>query len=86
MNCTDKFEQIYKKWPESKGFCPYRVCPVGAHSDHQYGKVTGFAIDKGVHFAYSPKNNGVVELASLQFEKRAQWYVVHVPQIGRAHV
>ena len=80
MNCTDKFEQIYKKWPESKGFCPYRVCPVGAHSDHQDGNVTGFAIDKGVHFAYSPKNNGVVELASLQFEKRAQWHVYNVPE------
>jgi galactokinase/galacturonokinase len=29
-------------------FCPYRVCPLGAHVDHQHGLVTGFAIDKGV--------------------------------------
>ncbi len=56
-------------------FCPYRVCPIGAHVDHQYGRVTGFAIDKGIHFAYNIKNNGVVELTSLQFDKRAQWHV-----------
>ncbi len=28
-------------------FSPYRVCPIGAHVDHQHGLVTGFAIDKG---------------------------------------
>ena len=28
-------------------FSPYRVCPLGAHVDHQHGLVTGFAIDKG---------------------------------------
>ncbi len=27
-------------------FSPYRVCPLGAHVDHQHGLVTGFAIDK----------------------------------------
>ena len=29
-------------------FAPYRVCPLGAHVDHQHGLVTGFAINKGV--------------------------------------
>lgn len=29
-------------------FTPYRMCPLGAHVDHQHGIVTGFAIDKGV--------------------------------------
>jgi len=61
-------------------FCPYRVCPIGAHSDHQYGKITGFAIDKGIHIAYAPKQNGVVELSSLQFNKRAQWFIKSVPE------
>ena len=31
-----------------KIFSPYRVCPVGAHVDHQYGLVTGFALDMGI--------------------------------------
>ena len=29
-------------------FSPYRVCPIGAHVDHQHGLVTGFAIDQGM--------------------------------------
>ena len=75
MKCVQKFEEIYRKSPQGLAFCPYRVCPIGAHVDHQYGKVTGLAIDKGIHIAYCAKLNGVVELASLQFEKRAQWHV-----------
>lgn len=74
MLCEDKFREIYRTDPESISFCPYRICPIGAHSDHNLGKVSGFAIDKGIHIAYKPKHNGVVELCSLQFDKRAQWH------------
>jgi galactokinase/galacturonokinase len=80
MLCVEKFFETYKKEPLSVAFCPYRICPIGAHSDHQYGKVTGFAIDKGIHIAYAPKQNGVIELTSLQFDKRAQWHVNAVPE------
>ena len=80
MNCVDKFEEIYKKSPEGVSFCPYRICPIGAHSDHQNGKITGLAIDKGISIAYSPKRNGVVELMSLQFDKRAQFHIKGVPE------
>ena len=80
MLCIKKFTETYKKDPTALAFCPYRVCPIGAHSDHQYGKITGFAIDKGIHIAYSPKQNGVIELVSLQFNKRAQWHVKSVPE------
>lgn len=74
-----KFTETYKKDPTAIAFCPYRVCPMGAHSDHQYGKITGFAIDKGIHIAYSPKQNGVIELSSVQFDKRAQWHLASIP-------
>ena len=80
MRCIQKFSEIYKKDPAGTAFCPYRICPLGAHSDHQHGKITGFAIDKGIHIAYGPKQNGVVELASLQFDKRAQFHVASVPK------
>ena len=33
-------------------FTPYRVCPLGAHVDHQLGQVTGFAIDRGVNLEF----------------------------------
>jgi galactokinase/galacturonokinase len=79
MQCEEKFNQIYGRDPEGKSFCPYRICPIGAHSDHNLGKITGLAIDKGIHIAYAPKHNGVVEMASLQFPKRAQWHIASVP-------
>lgn len=79
MLCEEKFFEIYKREPEAIAFSPYRICPIGAHSDHNLGKITGFAIDKGIHIAFSPKHNGVVEMSSLQFPKRAQW---HIREIG----
>ena len=79
MLCEQKFNQIYGRDPEGMAFCPYRICPIGAHSDHNLGKITGLAIDKGIHIAYSPKQNGVVEMASMQFSKRAQWHIDSVP-------
>ena len=79
MKCIENFEQIYNKSPVDIAFCPYRVCPLGAHSDHQHGKITGLAIDKGIHIAYGPKQNGVVEMTSMQFPKRAQWHISSVP-------
>ena len=83
MYCAEKFTQIYHRDPADVAFCPYRVCPMGAHSDHQLGKITGLAIDKGIHIAYGPKMNGVVEMSSMQFPKRAQW---HVSQVEAAPV
>ncbi|MBQ6286980.1 MAG: galactokinase [Bacteroidales bacterium] len=80
MDCTRRFRETYRREPEGVSFCPYRVCPIGAHSDHQLGKITGFAIDKGISIAYSSKQNGVIELSSLQFRKRAQWHVRAVPE------
>ena len=49
-------------------FCPYRVCPVGAHIDHQKGNVTGFAINYGITIAYVPSHCHYYEATSLNFE------------------
>lgn len=81
MKCIERFEELYKTSPEGVAFCPYRICPLGAHSDHNLGKITGLAIDKGIHIAYKPKQNGVIELNSLQFDKRAQFHISSVPEV-----
>ena len=75
----DFFAKTYRKEPTYTAFTPYRICPLGAHSDHQLGKITGFAIDKGIHIAYGPKQNGIIEIQSVQFPKRAQWHVASTP-------
>ncbi len=79
MNCFDKFQEIYHSEPEGIAFCPYRICPLGAHVDHQHGLVTGLALDKGIHIAYRTKHNGIIELSSMNFEKRAQFFVNAIP-------
>lgn len=79
MVCEKIFEERYQRTPEGVSFCPYRICPIGAHSDHQLGKITGLAIDKGINIAYGPKKSGIVELSSLQFNKRAQFHINSVP-------
>ncbi len=79
MLCEEKFYEIYSRGADGLSFSPYRICPIGAHSDHNLGKITGLAIDKGIHFAFRPKQNGVIELVSLQFPKRAQW---HIKEVG----
>ena len=43
MKCEERFFEIYGGEPEGLSFSPYRVCPIGAHVDHNLGKVTGFA-------------------------------------------
>ena len=79
MRCEERFFEIYEQHPEDVAFAPYRICPIGAHSDHNLGKITGLAIDKGIHIASQATRNGVVEMVSLQFPGRTQW---HVNQIG----
>lgn len=49
-------------------FSPYRICPLGAHVDHQHGLVTGFAFNSGIDFLFSETESGKVEMASLSFE------------------
>ena len=80
MRCEEKFYETYNREPEGVAFCPYRICPLGAHSDHQLGKVTGFAVDQGIHMAYRPKNSGIVEIRSLNFTNRAQWHIRAIPE------
>lgn len=81
MTSYEAFINTYKREPQNTAFTPYRVCPIGAHSDHQLGKITGFAINKGIHIAYGPKENGVIEIQSLQFDRRAQWHVEATPKV-----
>ena len=75
MLCEKRYFEIYGREADAVAFCPYRISPLGAHIDHQNGKINGLAIDKGIHIAYSAKYNGVVELQSIQFPKRAQFHI-----------
>lgn len=59
-------------------FVPYRICPLGAHVDHQLGIVTGLTIDTGVSLAFVP-NRGRVRLASRNFPGLVEFELDHIP-------
>ena len=68
-------------------FAPYRVCPLGAHVDHQHGLVTGFAIDKGVDLWFSPSTQpeGHVHLESKTFEGIVDFEIDAPTQVKEGH-
>jgi galactokinase len=45
-------------------FSPYRICPIGAHVDHQGGTVLGRTINMGTTLEYSPLNSKEIYLKS----------------------
>jgi galactokinase/galacturonokinase len=47
---------------------PYRICPLGAHSDHQHGRVLGVAIDARTLLAFAPTERPALVLRSADFE------------------
>lgn len=82
----ETLESAFRKYyPDERydlnwAFCPYRVCPLGAHVDHQKGAVTGFAIDKGIEIAYVPTESKICELRSLNMEGRGIFPIRDVPE------
>jgi len=48
-------------------FSPYRICPIGAHIDHQGGAVLGRTIHLGTMLEYEPLDSNKVHLRSDHF-------------------
>ena len=46
---------------------PYRVCPIGAHSDHQHAPVLATAIDAHTVLSFAPAPGAEVALSSENF-------------------
>ncbi len=66
-------------------FSPYRVCPLGAHVDHQHGLVTGFAIDKGVDLCFNVSNDSHIQLESKTFEGVVNFDISVPSQVKEKH-
>lgn len=58
---------------------PLRICPLGAHVDHQKGLVTGMALNSSVDLIYAPGDNGYVRVQSLDFPDEENFDLEHVP-------
>jgi galactokinase/galacturonokinase len=66
-------------------FSPYRVCPLGAHVDHQHGLVTGFAINKGVDLWFDVREDSHVHLESKTFEGIVDFEINAPSQVRERH-
>lgn len=59
-------------------YCPYRICPLGAHVDHQHGWVSGFALNYGIGISYSINEDDLCQVVSHNFEKRKRFRTTEV--------
>ena len=83
-NETNLLEQLSRRYhvPASRiriVRAPYRICPLGAHIDHQLGPVTAMAIDQAVLLAFAPTDSREVRLASVDFPGEARFAIDCVP-------
>jgi len=60
-------------------FVPYRICPLGAHIDHQKGKVLGITIDKGTILKFK-RTNGKIKIKSLNFNEISEFNIDEIPE------
>ena len=58
---------------------PLRICPLGAHIDHQLGLVTGVTIDQSILMAFAPTTDGTVQVESLDFQPPVSFHINNVP-------
>lgn len=54
---------------------PLRISPLGAHSDHQNGCVTGMALEASIDFVYSPNESGLINVFSKDFSGEEKFYL-----------
>lgn len=59
---------------------PYRICPIGAHIDHQGGPVLGVAIDAYTVLSFAPTADGMVYLTSHDFDQPLSFKANAIPE------
>jgi galactokinase len=59
---------------------PYRICPLGAHIDHQGGPVLGMTINAYTILAYVPTQDGAISLRSLNYPGHVAFHLDRIPE------
>lgn len=67
---TNNRRDHYSPYPMTSStrtlFSPYRICPLGAHVDHQGGAVLGHTIHLGTTLVYEPLDSPEIHITSAQ--------------------
>ena len=78
----DRYVNVYGEQSDKPFFLitvPLRICPLGAHSDHQAGIVTGFTIDRSVQLLARSIDNAEASVSSLNFKEERQVAFSEIP-------
>ncbi len=59
---------------------PYRICPLGAHIDHQGGPVLGMSINACTLMAFTPAKDGQIRLRSHNYPGRVKFSLDAIPE------
>ena len=59
---------------------PYRICPLGAHIDHQGGPVLGMTINAYTLLAFTPTDDGTVRLKSKNYPGEVGFELDRIPE------
>ena len=51
---------------------PYRICPIGAHSDHQGGPTLGMAVSAHTTLTFTSAHHQTVSVSSTNFPGRVE--------------
>ena len=85
---NDLIKKFRLKYPEREIRLiqsPLRICPLGAHVDHQHGLVTGMALTASVNLAYCPDESGYVRIQSMDFPDEEYFGLDSVPAMVPGH-
>jgi galactokinase len=67
LELRDFFRQHFHRAPAAFARAPGRLELLGNHTDYNEGLVLSLAVDKHIHMAASPRNDGLIELVSSAF-------------------
>jgi len=59
---------------------PYRICPLGAHIDHQGGPVLGMTINAYTLLAFAPTADGTVRLKNKNYPGKVAFELDRIPE------
>jgi galactokinase len=88
MKDQQRIDQITRTLKEKGGVnedelrvvcAPLRICPLGAHIDHQLGLVTGMTMDRNILLAFAPNREGKVWISSTTFSPPVEFSLDNVP-------
>lgn len=79
------FEKIYGEQPAFVVRAPGRVNLIGEHTDYNDGFVLPMAIDRAVWIALRPKNDGQVEVHTLDYHQKHQFSLKELDLGKKAH-